>query len=46
MYMNINSKGLKTVFAYFREKESKNVIKKEKKRKIRMMGNDTFPLKE
>lgn len=43
MYMNINSK-LKTALAYFREKESENVIKKEKKRKTKMMGNETFPL--
>lgn len=41
--MNINSK-LKTALAYFREKESENVIKKEKKRKTKMMGNETFPL--
>lgn len=34
MYMNINSK-LNTAFAYFREEESENVIKKEKKEKLR-----------
>lgn len=43
MYMNINSK-LNTAFSYFREEESENVIKKEKKRKTKMMGNETFPL--